>query len=84
MKWAYVELADLDALNREYSSQEEREATMIAMLIMERARYSPEAMRTFWHRVEQDEDLRKKAKRLRRDLSPQKRSWIITVKNKHF
>ncbi|MBW2432886.1 MAG: M48 family metalloprotease [Deltaproteobacteria bacterium] len=77
MKWAYVELADLDALDREYSSQEEREATLIAILIMERARYSPEAMRTFWQRVEQDEDLSKRANRLRRDLSPQKRFRII-------
>ena len=77
MKWAYVELADLDALDREYSSQQEREATLIAMLIMERARYSPEAMRTFWQRVEQDENLSKRAKRLRRDLSPQIRSRII-------
>jgi predicted Zn-dependent protease len=77
MKWAYVELADLDALDREYSSQEEREATMIAMLIMERARYSPEAMRTFWQRVEQDDGLRNKAKRLRRDLSAQERTRIL-------
>lgn len=77
MKWAYVELADLDALDREYSSQEEREATMIAMLIMERAQYSPEAMRTFWQRVEQDDGLRNKAKRLRRDLSAQERTRIL-------
>ena len=77
MKWAYVELADLDALDREYSTQEEREAVMIAMLLMERASYSPDAMRTFWQRVNQDEDLNKKAKRLRRDLSPQERTQII-------
>ena len=50
---------------------------MIAMLIMERARYSPEAMRTFWQRVELDEDLRKNAKRLRRDLTPRERTRII-------
>ncbi len=77
MKWAYVELADLDALDREYSSLEEREATMIAMLIMERAQYSPEAMRTFWQRVEQDDGLRNKAKRLRRNLSAQERTRIL-------
>ena len=77
MKWAYVELADLDALDREYNTVEEREAAMIAMLIMERARYSPEAMRTFWQRVEQDENLRTKAKRLRRDLSTQERTQIL-------
>lgn len=77
MKWAYVELADLDALDREYSTLEEREAVMIARLIMERANYSPEAMRTFWQRVEQDEDLNKKANRLIRDLSAEERTRII-------
>ena len=77
MKWAYVELADLDALDREYSIQEEREAVMIATILMERANYSPEAMRTFWQRVEQDENLNKKAKRLRRDLSPQERTQML-------
>jgi predicted Zn-dependent protease len=77
MKWAYVELSDLDALDREYSAEEEREAVQIAILILERARYSPEAMRTFWQRVELDEDLRKNAKRLRRDLTPRERTRII-------
>ena len=77
MKWAYVELSDLDALDREYSIEEEREATMIAMILMKRAKYSPEAMLTFWQRVEQDEELRKKAKGLQRDLSSQERTQII-------
>ena len=77
IKWAYVELADLDALDREYSTQEEREAVMIATILMERANYSPEAMRTFWQRVHQDEDLNQKAKRLRRDLSPKERTQIL-------
>lgn len=77
MKWAYVELADLDALDREYSAEEEREAAMIAMLIMERAKYSPEAMLTFWQRVQQDDALHKRAKPLKRDLSPLERTQII-------
>ncbi|MGD8962496.1 MAG: M48 family metalloprotease [Desulfobacterales bacterium] len=77
MKWAYVEMADLDSLDREYNFKEEREATEIAMLIMERASYSPEAMLTFWQRVEKDKDLSKKAERLRRDLTLQERSQII-------
>jgi predicted Zn-dependent protease len=77
MKWAYVELADLDALDRKYSAEEEREATMIAMLMMEYAQYSPGAMLTFWQRVEQDEELRKKTKALRRGFSPVERTQII-------
>ncbi len=77
MKWTYVEVADLDSLDREYSAEEEREAAMIAMLIMDRSKYSPEAMLTFWQRIQQDEDLLKKVKRLKRDLSPLKRTQII-------
>jgi predicted Zn-dependent protease len=77
MKWAYIELADLDSLDREYSAEEEREAAMIAMLIMDRAGYSPEAMLTFWQRVQQDEALLKRVKRLQRELSPSKRVQII-------
>lgn len=77
MKYVYVELADLDSLDREYSVEEEKEAAMIAMLIMERANYSPEAMLTFWQRVQNDEALRKRAERLGRDLSPQERTQII-------
>ena len=77
MKWGYVELADLDSLDREYNEEEEREAAMIAILIMDRSRYSPEAMLTFWQRVQQDEDLHKKVKRLQRDLSPIRRVQII-------
>lgn len=77
MKWAYVELADLDALDREYNLKEEQEATEIAMLIMERAKYSPDAMLTFWQRVEEDEALRKKAKPLKRDFSALERTKLI-------
>ncbi len=77
MKWAYVELADLDALDREYSAEEEKEATEIAMLILERSPYSPEGMLTFWQRIEQDDGLSKKAKRLRRDLSLLERTQMI-------
>ena len=78
MKWAYVEMADLDPLDREYSETDEREATMIAMQILDRSRYSPGAMLTFWQRVEQDEALQIKAYRLNRELTPQRRTEIIT------
>ncbi len=77
MKWAYVELSDLDALDRQYSAEEEREATQIAMLLMERAQYSPEALLTFWHRVENDEALTKRATSLKRDFPSKVRIQII-------
>jgi len=77
MKWAYVEMSDLDPLDREYSEADERDATMIAMQILERSKYDPQAMLTFWQRVEQDESLQIKAKRLNRELAPQKRIQIV-------
>ena len=77
MKWTYVELADLDSLDRKYNDEEEREAAMIAILIMDRSTYSPKAMLTFWQRVEQDEDLLKKVERLERDFSPSERVQIL-------
>ena len=77
MKWAYVEAADLDPLDREYSEADEREATMIALQILDRSKYTPEAMLTFWQRVEQDESLQIKVKRLNRELAPQRRTEII-------
>ena len=78
MKWAYVEIADLDPLDREYSEADEREATMIAMQILDRSRYSPGAMLTFWQRVEQDESLQIKVNRLNRELTPRRRTEIIS------
>ena len=77
MKWAYVELSDLDPLDREYSEADEREAAMIAMQILERSKYDPRAMLRFWQRVEQDETLQIKVKRLNRDLEPHKRIQIV-------
>jgi len=77
MKWAYVEISDLDPLDREYSEVDEREATMIAMQILERSKYDPEAMLTFWQRVQQDETLQIKVKRLNRELAPQRRTEIV-------
>jgi predicted Zn-dependent protease len=78
MKWAYVEMADLDPLDREYSETDEREATMIALEILDRSKYAPEDMLTFWQRVQQDEALQIKVKRLNRELEPQKRTEMIT------
>jgi predicted Zn-dependent protease len=78
MKWAYVEAADLDPLDREYSDADEREATMIALQILDRSKYAPEAMLTFWQRVQQDEALQIKVRRLNRELAPQRRTEIIT------
>ena len=77
MKWAYVEMADLDALDREYSFEEEKEAAMIAMLIMDRSEYSSLALLSFWQRIQQDEGLQAKVKQLHRNLAPHNRIKIV-------
>ena len=77
MKWAYVEIADLDPLDREYDEADEREAIRIALQILDRSKYSPEAMLTFWQRAQQDESLQIKIRRLNRELAPQQRAQII-------
>ena len=77
MKWAYTELADLDPLDRVYTEAEEREATSIGLLILSRSRYSPEAMLTFWQRIQANEALQKKAEPLTRNLTPQQRAVMV-------
>jgi predicted Zn-dependent protease len=77
MKWAYVEISDMDPLDREYSEAEEREAIMIAMQILDRSKYDPQAMLSFWQRVQQDEALQIKVQRLNRKLGPRRRTEIV-------
>ncbi len=77
MKWAYVEVADLDPLDLEYSQENEREAADIALLILARSRYSPQALLNFWKRVAEDESLQNKYERFSRGLSPQERTAML-------
>lgn len=77
MKWAYTELADLDPLDREYSEAEEKEATSIGLLILSRSQYSPDAMLTFWQRIQANEALQEKAEPLTRSMSPQQRVLMV-------
>ncbi len=77
MKWAYTELADLDPLDRKYSEAEEKEATSIGLLILSRSQYSPDAMLTFWQRIQENEALQKQAEPLTRSISPQQRVLMV-------
>jgi predicted Zn-dependent protease len=77
MKWAYVELADLDPLDLEYSPEEEREAADIALRIIGRTQYSPLALLDFWKRVAMDESIQERYERFSRDLSPQDRAALL-------
>ena len=77
MKWAYVEVTDLDPLDREYSEEHEREAASIALLILSRSEYSPHALVDLWKRIAADETLQDRFKRMSRDLSPQERATML-------
>jgi len=77
MKWAYVEVADLDPLDLEYNEEYEREAADIALLIISGSQYSPQALLNFWERVAADDSLHSKYERLSRGLSPQERVAML-------
>ncbi len=77
MKWAYVEVTDLDPLDREYSEEHEREAASIALLILSRSKYSPNALLDLWKRIAADETLRDRFERMSRDMSPQERVTML-------
>ncbi len=77
MKWAYVEVADLDPLDLEYSKELEREAADIALLILSRTQYCPQALLNFWNRTAADESSPGKMERLNRGLSPQERVSML-------
>jgi len=77
MKWIYMRAADLMPLEREYSKEEEREAAEVAYMILVRSKYAPEAMLRFWKRVQGNEALRGKIKRLNRDLSVEERVALL-------
>lgn len=77
MKWVYVEAADLDPLDREYSEEQEREAAAISLLIISRTPYSPQALLDFWKRVAEDETLQDKYEHFSRSLSPRERAAML-------
>ena len=77
MKWAYVEVTDLDPLDRKYSDEHEREAASIALLILARTKYSPQALVNLWKRIAADETLQDQFDRMSRSLSPQERAEML-------
>ncbi len=77
MKYAYVEISDLDSLDREYNEAHEREAAGIALLIMSRARYSPQALLDFWKRAAVDASQEHQYQRISRSLSPRERAAML-------
>jgi len=77
MKWAYSEVTDLDPLDRIYSEELEREAASIALLIISRTNYSPQALVDLWKRIAEEESLQAQFERISRSLSPQDRAAML-------
>lgn len=77
MQWICTEAMALDPLDRVYSEDEEREAASIAVPMLEQANYSPQALLSFWQRVQSDPDLADRCRRLARKLPPNRRVAIL-------
>ena len=77
MKWAYVHLSDLDPLDREYDEEYEREAVALALLLMSKSRYSPDALVDFWKRLETDDAYPEKEIRLIRNYTPKQKVLML-------
>ena len=76
-RWLYVEVADLDELDRVYDEQQIEEMAEIALLILASSDYAPEGLLDFWRRAESDPGLRARLQRLSRDLSPAERVAVL-------
>lgn len=76
-RWAYVEAADLDPVDRVYKDEQVEDMAAIALLILEASDYSTEGLRRFWKRAGSDALLQEKVKRLSREIPPQERVAIL-------
>lgn len=76
-RWAYVEAADLDPVDRAYSDEQIEDMAAIALLIIEASDYSPDGLLEFWKRAEPDGSPQEKLKRLSREIPPQERLAIF-------
>ncbi len=76
-RWAYVEAADLDPVDRVYDDWQIEDMAAIALRILQTSDYSSEGLLRFWKRVESDSRLEKKTERLSRNIPPQERVAIF-------
>ena len=76
-RWAYVEAADLDPVDRVYSDEQVEDMAAIALLILDASDYSPHGLLEFWKRAESNDLLQEQAKRLSRDIPPEERVAIF-------
>ncbi|MGB5199358.1 MAG: M48 family metalloprotease [Sedimenticolaceae bacterium] len=76
-RWAYVEAADLDPVDRVYKEEQIEDMAAIALLILEASDYSTEGLLGFWKRAGSDALFQEKVKRLSREIPPQERVVIL-------
>lgn len=76
-RWAYVEAADLDPVDRVYSEAQVEDMAAIALLILEASDFSPDGLMQFWKRAGSNQQLQDRLKRLSRRIPPQERVAIL-------
>jgi predicted Zn-dependent protease len=76
-RWLYVEAADLDDLDRVYDEQQVEEMADIAVQILARSEYPPQALLDFWKRVAADDELERRVKRLSRRIPAAERVAVL-------
>jgi predicted Zn-dependent protease len=76
-RWAYVEAADLDPVDRVYTAGQLEEMAMIATLILEASHYTTEGLLDFWRRAGSPELPLQQLERLVRELPPDERLAIL-------
>lgn len=79
-RWAYVEAADLDPVDRVYDAEQLREMAAIAVSILGASRYSPHYLTAFWKRVESSDRLQEKVSRLSREIPPEE--WVAVYEER--
>ena len=79
-RWAYIEAADLDPVDRIYDAEQVREMAAIAVSILVASRYSEHQLPAFWRRVASSEQLQQKLGRLSREVSP--REWAAVYEER--
>ena len=77
MKWAYVEMRDMGSLERTYNANQEKEAAMIALHLLARSSYDPQAIKSYWARLHESQPPIGKQERLSRKISPEERLAML-------
>jgi predicted Zn-dependent protease len=83
-RWAYVEAADLDPVDRVYKDEQVEDMAAIALLILEASDYSTEGLFRFWRRAGSDARVEGKVERLSREIPPRERVAILESATPEF